>query len=130
MNYGSPGSRFVAFLIDAVILWAINFVVVLVLSGIIKQSQAIAYVFELIISIGYWVVYQSKATQTVGKRLMHLKVVDASGKTPSMMTFFLREIIGKFISAIILLIGYLMILWDGKRQGLHDKIASTFVVKV
>jgi uncharacterized RDD family membrane protein YckC len=46
------------------------------------------------------------------------------------MTFFLREIIGKIVSSIILFIGYLMILWDGKKQGLHDKIAGTVVIKV
>jgi uncharacterized RDD family membrane protein YckC len=36
---------------------------------------------------------------------------------------------GKYVSAIILLIGYLMMLWDDKKQTLHDKMAGTLVVK-
>ena len=45
-------------------------------------------------------------------------------------TTLLREIIGKIISSIIILLGYIWILFDGQRQGWHDKIASTYVVKV
>ena len=37
--------------------------------------------------------------------------------------------IGYFVSEIILGIGYLMILWDSKNQGLHDKIAGTLVIR-
>ena len=32
-------------------------------------------------------------------------------------------------TAIIIFIGYLMIIWDGKKQGMHDKIVGTYVVK-
>ncbi|HCB22768.1 TPA: RDD family protein, partial [Candidatus Daviesbacteria bacterium] len=45
-------------------------------------------------------------------------------------TFALREILGKLASGLILGIGYLMVAWDSKKQGLHDKIASTYVVRV
>lgn len=46
------------------------------------------------------------------------------------LLFFLREIIGKFLSAIILGIGYLMVIWNPKKQALHDKIAKTYVVYI
>jgi uncharacterized RDD family membrane protein YckC len=36
---------------------------------------------------------------------------------------------GKYISTIILFIGYLMMIWDDKKQTLHDKMANTLVVK-
>ena len=45
-------------------------------------------------------------------------------------TAFLREVIGKFISSILLCIGYLMVAFDGQKQGLHDKIAGTYVIKL
>lgn len=68
--------------------------------------------------------------QTVGKKLMGIRVVDIQGTRPSMGKFFLREIIGKMlVNQLTLDIGYLWVLWDSKRQGLHDKIASTYVVK-
>ena len=40
----------------------------------------------------------------------------------------LRETVGKLVSALILLLGFLWILWDKDRQGWHDKIAGTLVV--
>jgi uncharacterized RDD family membrane protein YckC len=33
------------------------------------------------------------------------------------------------VSAIILLIGYLMMLWDDRKQTLHDKMAATLVLR-
>ncbi|KKS12067.1 hypothetical protein A2617_04735 [Candidatus Daviesbacteria bacterium RIFOXYD1_FULL_41_10] len=132
MNYGSAGARFAAFLIDLAIIWIVGFVLGFVLGMTTDQQTAagVGSLLQIVIGVGYWVVYQQKMTQTIGKKVMHLKVVDSTGKTPGVMTFFLREIIGKFVSSIILMIGFLMILWDSKKQGLHDKIANTFVVKV
>ena len=40
-----------------------------------------------------------------------------------------REILGKLISTIVLFIGFLWIAFDDKKQGWHDKLASTYVVK-
>ena len=36
---------------------------------------------------------------------------------------------GKLLSALIILIGYLIMIWDEKKQTLHDKMADTPVVK-
>ena len=41
-----------------------------------------------------------------------------------------REILGKFVSSILLGIGYLMVAFDNQKQGLHDKIADTYVIKL
>ncbi len=41
-----------------------------------------------------------------------------------------REILGKFVSSILLGIGYLMVAFDSQKQGLHDKIADTYVIKL
>lgn len=133
MQYIGFWIRLVAFIIDAIVLNVIQIPFNLLLGGGMWGGQGenanLLLVISLTIGVLYWVVFQHKYTQTLGKKVMGIKVVDASGKTPSMMTLFLREIIGKFVSAIILFIGYLMIAWDSKKQGLHDKIASTYVVK-
>lgn len=42
----------------------------------------------------------------------------------------LREVIGKTISTITGLPGFFWISWDARKQGFHDKIADTVVVKV
>jgi uncharacterized RDD family membrane protein YckC len=38
--------------------------------------------------------------------------------------------VGYWVSSILLLIGYFMVIWDPKKQGLHDKMAGSYVVKV
>ncbi|MBI2590329.1 MAG: RDD family protein [Candidatus Blackburnbacteria bacterium] len=135
MKYVGFGRRFVAWILDAIILGVVGWIVGLLLGGVLGfQNTAttlvsIGNLISLVIWIGYAVFYQASVGQTLGKKVMGIKVVDAQGKTPNMLTFFLREIVGKMVSGIILGIGYLMVLWDSRKQALHDKIASTYVVK-
>jgi uncharacterized RDD family membrane protein YckC len=59
--------------------------------------------------------------------VMKLKVVGKDGERISF-----ANAIGRFFAKIlscILYIGYIMIAFDSKKQGLHDKLASTYVVK-
>jgi len=65
---------------------------------------------------------------TLGKMALRLKVVKTEGEL-DWVTIILRETIGKFVSGIILGIGYLMVAWDPKKQALHDKIAGTYVIR-
>lgn len=139
-NYAGAGRRLVAALLDSVILFAINISIAMLLVGSFSLMPTegaenaaggiLILISYIILPVGYWVVLQSQMGQTLGKKALGIKVVDSEGKTPSVVTFFLREIVGKIVSAIILLIGYLMILWDSKKQGLHDKIAGTYVIRV
>lgn len=136
-QYVGFGRRLVAALLDGLIMMTVSTLIgfILGLSGAVSTSQqsslsGLSYAIGLALSIAYYVFYQQRAGQTLGKKALGIKVVDVSGNTPSLMTFFLREIIGKFISSLILGIGYLMVLWDSKKQGLHDKIAGTYVIKV
>ena len=62
--------------------------------------------------------------------LVGIKVVNAKGDKPDLIGAALREIVGKLLSSIIFYLGFLWILVDSRKQGLHDKIGSTFVVKV
>jgi uncharacterized RDD family membrane protein YckC len=70
----------------------------------------------------------SENQATLGKRALGLKVTDMNGNRISFANASGR-FFGKYVSAIILLIGYLMMLWDDKKQTLHDKMAGTLVVK-
>ncbi len=68
--------------------------------------------------------------QTLGKKLLGIKVVDQQGNIPGLSRAALREIVGKTVVGFTLGLGYLWIIWDKQKQGLHDKIASTYVIKV
>lgn len=64
---------------------------------------------------------------TVGKRAVGIQVTDMNGNRIGFMQATGRHF-GKIVSAIILLIGYFMMLWDDKKQTLHDKMAGTLVI--
>jgi len=76
----------------------------------------------------YYAGFESSRSQaTPGKVLMHLIVTDLDGNKPSFARTTLR-FFGKFISALIIFIGFIMIGFTKKHQGLHDKIAGCFVL--
>ncbi|QQS43511.1 RDD family protein [Candidatus Roizmanbacteria bacterium] len=115
------GARFVSFLIDAIILGIVG-----ALLGQTAESGALGMVVGAAYYIFFWV---KQDGQTLGKKAMHIKVVRTDGKPMDWMTAGLRYI-GYIVSGIPLLLGYIWILFDGKKQGWHDKIANTYVVKV
>lgn len=126
MNYVGFVPRLGAFLIDAVILIVVQSILTPLLGG---ADSALASNVSTVISIAYAVIFVSQYQATPGKMVLKIKVVDEAGNKPTMVNVVLRETVGKFVSAIILLGGYFMVLWDPKKQGLHDKIAKTYVVK-
>lgn len=77
-----------------------------------------------------WLMIGLNGGRTLGKMAMGTKVVNEDGRSPSLLTAFVREVIGKFVSAIVLGLGYIWILFDPKFQGWHDKIAGTYVIRV
>lgn len=85
----------------------------------------------VLLGLGWLVNIYLVGTQgySIGKKILGLKVIKENGKCPiGLVDALIREVVGKFISAIILGIGFLMIAFDPKKQGLHDKIAKTYVV--
>ena len=66
---------------------------------------------------------------TPGKLILGMRIVNEKGEYIGIPMAILRYI-GKILSGMILCIGYFMIAWDKKKQGLHDNIAQTYVIKV
>ena len=116
--------RFVAYLIDAVIL-AIPAVIIYLLMPPIIENIATA-----VVGGAYAVYFWTSSGQTPGKMVMGLKVVGAeSGQLVDAGTGILRYV-GYFISSLVFGLGFLWIIWDEKKEGWHDKIAKTRVIKV
>lgn len=87
------------------------------------------YLFWFPVSWLYYWLFTGLKGQTPGKMVVGIKVVDARGDRVGLGVAALREILGKTLSAYVLCIGFLWIIGDRKKQGWHDKIASTYVVK-
>ena len=111
--------RLLAAFIDALIIGVLN----LFLSRIGLSFLAI------FVGATYAVLFIGLKGQTPGKMALGLKVIDAHGNVPGLWRAVLREIIGKFISSIALGLGYAWIGWDPRKQGWHDHITGTFVVR-
>ncbi len=131
VHFAGFWARFVALIIDDILIVIVYFLLISSLGYAFDDIGAIiGYLLFLTAHFGYFVVFQHKYGQTIGKKAMHIKVIAKNGQTPSMLTLFLREYIGKAISGIILNIGYLWVIWDKWKQALHDVIAGTYVIYV
>jgi uncharacterized RDD family membrane protein YckC len=77
----------------------------------------------------YYTLMESSSKQgTIGKQVMGIRVTDLEGGQISFARANGRHF-GKILSALILGIGYLMILFTEKKQTLHDMMAGCLVVK-
>ncbi len=129
LQIASAGQRLGAFLVDLVISIIVGVVGFAIGSAIGDLGSTLNSVFGIV----YWIIVLIMVAtrgQSPGKIAIGIKIVKMDGTPVGFGTTLLREVIGKIVSAIILLLGYIWILFDGQRQGWHDKIASTYVVKV
>ena len=133
--YAGFGIRFGASIIDTLILLAITFPLLHLIYGkgywtagdsvVGIVDVLISYVLPLIATILFWV-YKSA---TPGKMVLKVKVVDAkTGSAPTIRQSVIRYI-GYYVSLLPLGLGFLWVLWDTKKQGWHDKMAGTVVIR-
>lgn len=131
LDYAGFGIRFVAVFIDGILLQIVNVPLSFMFFGNYafgNQSLGL-YFASLFIGVTYTVLMQSSKTQgTLGKMAVGIKVGDENGNRISVLNA-LGRYLASFLSAIVLCIGYLMVIWDDKKQGLHDKLAGTYVFK-
>lgn len=82
-----------------------------------------------LISYAYYVFLLVAWGQSIGKRVMKIKVIRLDGRKPDWLTAFLRQILGYTLSGIAFGLGFLWVAWDAQKQGWHDKLARTLVVE-
>ena len=155
VTYASFGARFLALIIDWVVISVLQSLLIVPLLGAIGFSMAPAlqnpeglseteaagmlagmmaamgsmWIISICVSLLYFGIMESSKTQgTLGKMALSIKVTDLNGDRISFGKSILRQI-GKYISGMILLIGYLLAAFTEKKQALHDMIASTLVLK-
>jgi len=81
----------------------------------------------LLLGVLYHVYFWSVKGATPGKELLDLRVVTDDGRSPIPLASALRRALGYLLSAASLGLGFVMVIFGGR--GLHDRIASTRVVK-
>lgn len=84
---------------------------------------------ELFVIFIYWILLESSVWQaSVGKRLVGIKVVSNEGNRLTIWQSIVRNLL-KIISAVLLLIGFMMAGWTDRKQALHDKWNNVLVIK-
>jgi len=83
------------------------------------------YLLPAVVVTVFWI-YKSA---TPGKMLTKLTIVDAkTGGKPSTRQFIVRYL-GYYVSTIPLLLGLIWVGIDKRKQGWHDKLAGTVVIR-
>jgi uncharacterized RDD family membrane protein YckC len=136
LQYGGFLVRLIAFILDAIVLGVITTAlaplfgtnqVVMTDNGytVNYQGSAISTLLGLVYFIGFW----TWRGQTPGMIPFNLKVVMAdTGEKPDVVRSLLRYV-GLIISFIVIFLGVIWVAFDARKQGWHDKIANTLVVR-
>jgi uncharacterized RDD family membrane protein YckC len=90
---------------------------------------AIATLIGMAIYVAYFTIAIGRWGQTIGALAVSVKVVHPDGTLLSYGAACAR-LFGSILSYLILWIGYLMMIWDKRKQTLHDKMVGSIVVKV
>jgi uncharacterized RDD family membrane protein YckC len=148
-HYAGFWIRFVAFLIDAILVGIVGFIITLPLTflGIgsavaINQNdpasamaalptliaaQGLGFVIRLALFIAYEAYFLSKRGATLGKIALGLKVIRSDGG-PISLGLAVGRSFGYMLSGFILYIGFIMAGFDPQKRALHDRLCNTFVV--
>jgi len=120
--------RVVAFIIDSVILYVINLIVGVVLNPSTTGRSGIQTLLGIIYFTYFWSASSLWPGQTVGDKLLNLRVIKTDGTDLTIIQAFIRYV-GLVVSILVIFIGVIWVAFDPNKQGWHDKIAGTYVVK-
>jgi uncharacterized RDD family membrane protein YckC len=133
MEYAGVGRRFVAVLVDFVVLT----VVIALAGGAYSTSdngthsvgvQAEGW-WPFLIFLGYYVIFEALTGWTIGKLVMGLRVVDQNGDSISWGQALGRNLL-RVVDAFLLYFVAAIFVWSSsKRQRLGDRAANTFVIR-
>jgi uncharacterized RDD family membrane protein YckC len=122
------GTRALAILIDAIGIGIIAGAVSSILGGgpTSTQYEGLSTLFLAAYFTYFW--SAAGKGQTLGSRALNIRVVKTDGSYLDYAGAFLRYI-GFAVSCAVFLIGVIWAAFDAHKQGWHDKIAGTYVVK-
>jgi uncharacterized RDD family membrane protein YckC len=143
LNYAGFGPRFVAALIDSLLLTALMIPFIIAIGIFMYKMQSggelsplamivmgASYLIMSLIGLLYNLIFIGKKGATPGKKFMKLRVTFPDGQYPIGIGKAFLRLIGYMVSSLICYIGFLMIIFDKEtHRGLHDKIAGTVVIR-
>jgi uncharacterized RDD family membrane protein YckC len=100
------------------------------ISSIVSRDSTASSGLNLLLGLAYFAYFWSAqgGGQTLGMRVFNLKVIRTDGSALTITQALIRYI-GLFISFVCLFIGVIWVAFDAEKQGWHDKIAGTYVIR-
>jgi len=131
-TYAGFWRRLGAYVVDAAMLVGIEIVLASSISVLEPDNfEALANVAPVSAALwwAYFAILESSPAQgTLGKLAFNLQVTDVNGDPISFRRAFFRHA-AKFVSSLLLGIGWLMAAFTPRKQAFHDLIAGTLVVR-
>lgn len=95
----------------------------------LAEDNMQSLLFQIVLPIAFVMLFWIIRNATPGKMMINSVIVDAkTGKAPTKGQYVIRYI-GYYISSIVLLLGFIWVAFDSRKQGWHDKMAGTVVIK-
>lgn len=128
-------TRFWAYCIDLIVISAIGGILVKPIFYMLGLSVKTPFFIllspykttMLLITLLYFLFMTMYFKQTIGKMILGIKVVSLNGEPLTTSALIFREVIGRFISKM-LVIPYVLAAFTTHKQALHDLFADTYVV--
>ncbi len=126
--------RFLAWLIDFIIISIVSTSIIFAVFGTLNYKEEVfwaestQYIPTSILFFVYWTVLEYKTGQTIGKKILNLKVTNIYGNNPSLKGIMIGSFGKSFLLPIDIVLGW--ILTNEKRQRVFNKLGDTLVVKI
>ena len=85
----------------------------------------LSWVAPALAVIGFWIYKQA----TPGKMVLSIRIVDAATGSPPSTGQCVGRYLAYFVSTIPLALGLIWVAFDKRKQGWHDKLAGTVVIR-
>lgn len=137
LEYVGFWARVGAAVIDTLLMMAVTFPLLIAIYGWeyfgVAQTSLVAgpmdflvsYIFPAVAVIIFWLTKQA----TPGKMAVSAKVVDAESGKPLSVGQSIGRYLGYYLALLPLGVGILWVAFDKRKQGWHDKLAGTVVVR-
>ena len=128
--------RFFAWVIDFIIVSIISTSIIFTSFGTIDYefeedvfwAESTQYIPTSILFFVYWTILEYKTGQTIGKKILNLKVVNIDGKKPDLKGIMISSFGKSFLLPIDVLLGWF--LSNEKRQRIFNKLGDTLIMKI
>lgn len=132
--------RLSAYIIDCIIVGLallvikVPYFVTSIINPEIFIAKPVLFKFSIVdiilylLSLVYFVLMTYYCGATLGKKALKIKVIKENQEKLSLIDVLYRESIGRYLSGLIIFVGYIMIGVDSKKRGLHDILCDTLVI--